>query len=524
MTTTPVRALHRLAWRDVRRGGLAVAVVAGGVTGLVAATYEQTVRRIVDPAALAALAANPAVRTLFGPPVLDDPGGFTVWRTGPPLGVLLGVWAILTVTRIGRGAEEAGRWTLLLAGRVPLATVVAGQLAVVATVAVLAGAAAAGALVLAGTALSGAVLHGAGLALTGICFAATATVAAQVLPTRSAATGAAVALLAAAVLARMAGDGVPGLAGLRWITPFGLAALARPYRTGTALPLLVLAAAVAVLAVAGPLLAARRDAGGSLLRPRGSRPPRRRTVRSLPGFAVRRLLPPLAGWAAGLVPFSLLVGLLAGSMTRFLAGNTAIAELAGQAGFGGLARVTGYTAVLYALLANPIGAFCVVRLTAVAADETAGRLTLLLAAPVTRVRYVAVETAATAAGATGLAAAAGVAAGAGAGLPPGQALAGALNALPVALLSLGAAVFALGWAPGWVAGLGLLPTAGGFLLLTLARSAGAPPWVVGLSPFAHLAPVPDTGPDIPATAIMLTAAAALIAVGAAGYRRRDLRR
>ncbi|MEK8110427.1 hypothetical protein NKG94_51120 [Micromonospora sp. M12] len=40
---------------------------------------------------MAALARNPAIRTLFGEPVaLDQPGGFTVWRTGTVLAVLLG--------------------------------------------------------------------------------------------------------------------------------------------------------------------------------------------------------------------------------------------------------------------------------------------------------------------------------------------------------------------------------------------------------------------------------------------------
>ena len=66
---------------------------------------------------LSALAENPAIRTLFGPPVaLDDAGRFTVWRTGTVLAVLVGTWAVLAATRLTRGEEEAGRWDLLLAG------------------------------------------------------------------------------------------------------------------------------------------------------------------------------------------------------------------------------------------------------------------------------------------------------------------------------------------------------------------------------------------------------------------------
>ena len=85
------------------------------MSALVVATFRSAA---LDPAALGALARNPAIRTLFGEPVaLADPGGFTVWRTGTVLAVLIGVWAMLAATRITRGEEDAGRWSMLLSGR-----------------------------------------------------------------------------------------------------------------------------------------------------------------------------------------------------------------------------------------------------------------------------------------------------------------------------------------------------------------------------------------------------------------------
>ena len=63
--------------------------------------------------------------------------------------------------------------------------------------------------------------------------------------------------------------------------------------------------------------------------------------------------------------------------------------------------------------------------------------------------------------------------------------------LPIAVLCLGAAVFALGLGmPRAVAVVGALPAVGGFLLQVIADSVGAPGWVGQLSPFAHLAAVP----------------------------------
>ncbi len=90
------------------------------MAALVVAMYHS---QALDPAALVALARNPAIRTLFGEPVaLDDPGGFTVWRTGAVLTVLLAVWSSLAATRITRGEEDTGRWHLLLSGRTPSPT------------------------------------------------------------------------------------------------------------------------------------------------------------------------------------------------------------------------------------------------------------------------------------------------------------------------------------------------------------------------------------------------------------------
>jgi ABC-2 type transport system permease protein len=126
----PGRVVTALAVRQLRRGAVVVTVLAAGMSALVAATYNSTVRSGADAASLAALAGNPAIRTLFGEPVaLDDPGGFTVWRSATVLAVLLGVWGLLTVTRLTRGEEDSGRWDLLLAGLLRLDRLVARQVA-----------------------------------------------------------------------------------------------------------------------------------------------------------------------------------------------------------------------------------------------------------------------------------------------------------------------------------------------------------------------------------------------------------
>jgi ABC-2 type transport system permease protein len=523
-----VWAVAGLAARLVRRGGLIVVAVGAGMSAVVVATYDDLMAGSAAAAgSLGALAANPAVRTLFGEPfALHTAGGFTVWRTGTVVGVLVGVWSILATTRITRGEEDAGRWNLLLAGRVPLRVAVATHLTVVGVVPVVL-AVALGA-VLAGSGASGAAVHAAGLGLIGLLFAGVGAFAAQVFPSRSAASGAAVAVLGVGLLARMVGDGVSALAWLGWLSPFGLLELSRPYAGNRWGPLVLLAAAAAVIMGVALVIAGRRDVGGGLVAPAPGRDAQLRLLGSVEGFAVRRVLRPLLGWSVGVGAYFLLIGLIATTMIGFLADNPVFAQAAGQAGFVDLRSVRGYAATLFALLAVPVGGFAAVRIGAFAAAEADRRLTLLAALPVSRTRLLGAELAVVTGAAVLLTAAAGVAAWLGVAVTGGdlalpQALAGVWNTVPVTLLCLGAAAIGVGWLPRLAAAIGALPAVGGFLLLVIAQSAGAPGWVVGLSPFAHLALVPVAAPNWPATLVMVGIALLMTALGSVGFHRRDLR-
>jgi ABC-2 type transport system permease protein len=521
-------AVTGLAVRLLRRSGLIVLGLTAAMPALVVSTYNSV---MADPAAtgsIAKLAGNPAIRTLFGEPVaLDTAGGFTVWRVGTFVAVLLGTWCVLATTRITRGEEDAGRWDVLLAGRVPLRAVVARHLAAAMIVPVAAGGAVTTVLVLAGTDPAGAAVHGAGIGIIAMFFVAVAGLAAQVFPARATATGAAVAVLGAGLLARMVGDGLTELSWLRRLSPFGLLALSGPYAQNRVLPLLILLAATVALVAAALAAAGNRDVRGGLVAAATGRRPRLLLLATVGTFAVRRLLRPLTGWALGIAAYYLLIGLTTRSITDFLTENPAMADEAARAGFTGLGAVEGFAATVFALLALPVGAFTALRMSALVTAETDHHLTQLTAQPLSRLRLLTAELAATTGGAVALVTVAGVAAWAGVAATGGRlsalaALAGAWNTLPIVLLSLGAATLAVGWAPRAAAVAGSLPATGGFLLLVIADSIGAPAWVREISPFAHLAPVPLVGADWTSTAITAGLAVALTVTGAIGYRRRDL--
>jgi ABC-2 type transport system permease protein len=382
-------------------------------------------------------------------------------------------------------------------------------------------------LLLSGTEPGGALVHGAGIGGLGLFFVAVAGLAAQVFPARSTATGAAFAVLGAGLLARMIGDGLIELGWLRWLSPFGLLALSEPYAQNRILPLLVLLAAAGALGAAAIAAAGHRDVRGGLVAAASGRRPRLRLLTTVESFAVRRVLRPLTGWVLGIGAYYLLIGFTAVSVIEFLADNPALADEAARAGFTGLGAVEGFTATLFALLALPVGGFAAVRLSAFVAAESAGHLILLTAQPVSRRRLLTAELATTAGGAVALATVAGAAVWAGIAATGGElglpaALSGAWNVLPVVLLSLGAATLAAGWLPRATSVAGSLPATGGFLLLVLADSVGAPGWVREVSPFAHLAAVPLDGVSWPATLVMTGLAGVLVMAGAVGYRRRDI--
>ncbi|ADB75539.1 ABC transporter permease [Geodermatophilus obscurus] len=521
------RTVTTAALRQVRRGTLIVAIVCAGMSALVVVQYR-SLGGALGTASLTALAENPAIRTLFGPPVaLDDAGGFTVWRVGTGLAALVGIWAALTVTRLTRGDEEARRCDLLLGGRLRVRSLVALVLGVVLAAAATAGAATAIAMVLAGAAVTGSVLFGACLAGTGMVGAALGCLAAQLLPERRSASGLAVAVLLGSLLARMVADGAPVVGWLSWASPFGLLGRVGPFADDRVLPLLVLAGLAAAPAAAAIRMASGRDLGGARLAGPDRRTAPSRLLRSLPGLAVHRTRRPLMVWTAGLMTYFVVIGLLATSMTSFLRDNPAFARMAAQAGFAQLGSVEGYVSALYALLAIPIGSFAAARIAALATDETAGRLALLYALPVSRTRWAATEAAAVAAAVVVLAAAAGLATWAGAsrvdaGPGLGEALAGALSVVPAALLCLGAALAALGWARSAVLAVGVLPAAGGFLLLVLADTLGWPGAIRWFSPFAHLSAVPAEPWNAAGAAGMLAVATLLAWAGCRRYGHRDL--
>jgi ABC-2 type transport system permease protein len=324
---------------------------------------------------------------------------------------------------------------------------------------------------------------------------------------------------------RMIADGSHQLAWLAWATPFGLTARAAPYADNRIVPLIVLGAFPIVLAGAALVAARHRDLGDGIVAVPDSRPPRTRLLQSIGGFALRRAGRTTLGWATGIAASFLVVGALLASILELFQTNPRFAELAAAAGIALSVNVV--AAALFSLLAVPTGLYAAMRLAAMVADEKAGRWTLLFAEPISRVRLVSTEIMVTVGGVVALHCSAAVAVWSGAKITGAplqltDSLAGALNSLPVALLAAGAAAVGVGWLPSAAGAIGALPVVGGFLVNVIMQTTHAPGWVANLSPWTHLAAVPDTPPNWAATTIFLFIGAILTALGVYGYVERDL--
>ena len=129
-------------------------------------------------------------------------------------------------------------------------------------------------------------------------------------------------VLLGGLLARMVADGVPALAWLHWLTPFGLIGRTAPYAGDRVPPLVVLVAAWRSLAVRrGPRSAGTDVGSGRCATGRCAGPePAARLAAGLAGHRARR---PTRGWGTGRGAYFLLIGLLATAMIDFLRDNPA---------------------------------------------------------------------------------------------------------------------------------------------------------------------------------------------------------
>ncbi|WP_067469225.1 ABC transporter permease [Nocardia amamiensis] len=469
------------------------------------------------------MSANAAAIAMGGPTrLLDTIGGEIVFEIFAYLAVVVALMNMFLVGRHTRSDEETGRAELLRSARVgrrapAVAALALAGLADVAVVLAVFAAAVGTGLPVGGSLLLGLVTGG-----VGVTFAALTAVAAQVFENPRSVYAAVGLALAAAYVARAIGDVRSSVAS--WASPIGWGQRSYPYAGDRWWTLLLFAAAPLALTAVAFALLERRDFGAGLLPYATGRATASRALRSPLGLAWRLQRGSLCGWAIGVFALGAAYGSFADSIEDFLADNPEIAVYLP----GGVAdAVDSYLALTVSIVALLASAYGVTSVLRARGEETAGRAEPVLAAPVSRYSWLASHFAIAVAGGAFVLAVGGF----GIGLTYGLTVADAVQPLrmtgvalayaPAVWVVVAVSALALGWLPRAAVPLAWAAFAYCAVAVLFATAFDLPDWFDDASPFTHTPRMPfETLTAAPILVITAIAAAGL-AVGLTGFRRRD---
>ncbi|NKZ03792.1 ABC transporter permease [Actinomadura latina] len=503
-----------------------IAVIPAGFVGATGSLYPEAADRLQYARTTG---NNPTFLALYGPLYDTGLGGIIAQRSGF-IPVVIGLISALTVIRHTRTEEEAGRRELLGATVTGRGAGLAAALAVTMAANLVLAAVLTAGLTAQGLPVAGSLAFGLQMAAAGCVFAAVAGVTAQLSESAGAARGTAIAALGAAFAIRMAADvGGAGnsLSWLGWLSPLGWINRLRAYgeeRWWTLAPAAVL---IAVLVAAAGALSARRDAGAGILpqRPGPADAPAR--LSGPLGLAWRLQSRPLYGWLAGFAALGVVYGAVAGGVQDMVKDNPDLARIFTQ--IGGARGITdAYFAAVMSMLGLIAAAYAVATTLRLRTEEAGQRAEPLLATATGRLRWASSHLLFSLLGPVAALAVAGLAAGIAHGLDTGdpgrevpRVLGAALAQLPAVWLVAAVAVALFGLVPGLTAAGAWVAVAVCALVTLFGAALGLDPWAMDVSPFTH---VPKVGQDFTVMSLAWLAglAAALSALGMAGFRRRDL--
>jgi ABC-2 type transport system permease protein len=470
---------------------------------------------------------NPGLRLLYGEPHnVATVDGYTAWRVGGVLAIAAAIFGVLAAVRALRGEEDAGRTELVLAGIVSRRTVYLSAMATIGAAALILWAAE-----FAGFAVGGLPVGGSGYlalstALVIPVFAGIGALASQIAPSRRIAAEISGGAVGLSFLLRIVADTVAGAGWLRWATPLGWAEEMRPFADARPVVLLLPVMASVLLIGLAARLGAARDVGSGLIRERTGARPRLWLLSSTTAQTLRSQRDGLIAWAGSFALFSFILGVVASSVSS--SGIPASADRAfAKLGVGSILTASGYLAFVFFFYVLGVSLFACAQVGSARREEADQQLETLLALPVGRTGWLTgrllIAACATAVISllSGLLTWAGARAG-GTSVSLGQMLEAGANCLPTALLFLGIAALAYAAVPRASSAIGYGVVVLAFLWQAVGALLGAPSWLVGLTPFAHIGLVPTEPFRATAAVVMIGISLAATAAALAVFRRRDL--
>ena len=526
----PTTALTRLYARLTRRSGLAWTSLLAVNAAVVVLGYEAAYPRAEQRELFAAqIGANLGFQALYGRAFdLLTAGGFTAWRFGGLVSVIVMIWGASSAIRLTRTEEQTGRGDLVGAGALTRRGWYGTAMAVAAGWQVLAGVFLWITLVAVGLVVGGSAVLAIEISCSGLTGVGFGLLAAQIWPTRARALGRSSLAIGALFILRVIADGTTGLGWLRWGTPFGWGEESRPFTNGQRLwPLVLLAGLAGITAAVGAVLVLRRDVGGAFRTDHDHGPATTNWLRTLATLEVRVSAGSALGWAASLAAVGVVTGMLASSVGAFARDSPGYEQVMAKLGVGDLGRPAAFVGLMFSVLAVAVAVYAARAAVAGADSESEGLLDNLAAQPLTRRRWLLTHSAVT----TGYLVLVSVAAGLGSwvgvvaqgdSIAFSDALGAGLNLVPLAVLVLGIGALVHGAWPRAVGPVTLTVVVVGYLIELIGSMLQAPTWLRDLSPFHHLSPFP-AAPLRPEALLVLSALGIGAAVvGAELINRRDV--
>ncbi len=521
-------AVLRLFWRLTRRGVVLLGLGVGCYVLVEAVSYVQTYPDQASRLRLAEFGDQPAVRMLQGiPHAVETVGGFVVWDGGWFIEAIVGVWAILTMSRLLRGEEDSGRSELTAVGPFTTRQMTSAAVLIVLGGCVIAGLMVFGTIVGPSDDAEGALLFSLGVAGFGAVMAAATAVASQLVGVRRHAAAIGAGFMGVSFVVRMIANSSDDRLWLNWLSVFGWMDRLRAFGDNNIGVLSVYAVTVAVLFETAFALRARRDLGSAVLTRDADVRSRLLLLRSPIRFAWRLTWGTLLAWAVGIALYSFFMGSLLKAMGQVLSDDPAYKTYLDLLGLTPEDVTLGMVAFMAVVLGLVVSIYAAWRIGAVRNEEAAERAEHLLTRPLARGRWLGGHLVLSVLSVILLVLVSGAATWVGgavtdAGVGVVDTMAASANLLPVILLFGGLAVAMFGLAPRLTIAVPVGGVVVAYVLQIVGPALDLPGWVVGLSPFYHLALVPVADYALTQGLVMTALAMVAAGVGWVAFNRRDL--
>ncbi len=510
--------------RILARSALVWVLVLGasmtGTAASIAALYDTQAK--IHSYAAAVTAGNALLAINGRVEGIDSLGGVIADEFGFLAAFLLPLLGISLVARATRREEQSGRLELLLGGRIarhqPTLAALLVATATIGTTSALFDAA----LISTRVPVAGSLLYAASLSCLAFVFAGVAALLAQLtLHARGVYTWSLI-VLAAAYLLRGVGD-VTGT-WITWLSPLGWAEKAAPFGHQRWWALLIPIAVGLTLAGVALRLAAGRDLGSALVRggtgPEHAGPWLRNPI----GLAVWIHRPATLGWLAGGVLLTAMMGALSQQLLDTLAGNPALTTAMGITNG---RPIDGLVAAVQLYLAIIAAGYVVQAIGTLRAEEAGGRLEMRLSGTLSRARWLASHALVVLGGLLTIVLGSSLVLGLATALSVGDAheigptLRSGLAYLPAELVLAGLALATYGLRPR-LFGFAWVSYAVMTFIAFLGPGLNLRQWTLDISPTTHVGNPPADAIQTSALTVMTGAAATLVAVGFAAFRRRGI--